>query len=97
MSHRPSFEKKMRRFRKQLGRKRLPAYIDIIEWLKDHGHAQTTGEAIRLLLDERVKSESHTVGLRPETVLVGETLATRNVVSRYVPAGARSTLYVRKT
>ncbi len=55
-------EKKLRRLRKAVNRRPLPAYIDLVRWLKDRGHAQTTGGANRLLVAGRVRSDSHTVG-----------------------------------
>lgn len=62
MAKRPILEKKLRRLRKQLGRKPLPAYIDLIAYLKLHRFAQTTGQARKLLIDGKVKAESHTIG-----------------------------------
>ena len=43
-------------------RRTPPAYIDLIHWLKFNGYAQTTGEAKRLIMEDRVMSESHVVG-----------------------------------
>lgn len=64
MARRPIQEKKLRRLRKAVGRTPLPAYIDLIDWLKTRGHADTSGQARKLILAERVKSESHTLGIQ---------------------------------
>jgi hypothetical protein len=54
-------DKKVRRLRKML-RRTPTAYIDLIQWLKDRDYAQTTGEATRLILAEKVRVDSHAVG-----------------------------------
>lgn len=61
MSKRPIQDKKLRRLKKAL-RPSTPSFINLIEWLRDRGYAQTAGEARKLLLDGKVKVESHTVG-----------------------------------
>ncbi len=61
MSARHSEEKAIRRLRKAL-RQTPECWIDLVQWLKDRRHAQTTGEAKRLLLAGKVKVESHPVG-----------------------------------
>lgn len=65
MSKRDITAKKLYRLRKQLARQPLPAYINLIEWLQDHRHAQTAGAARKLLLAGRVKVDSHPVGRMP--------------------------------
>lgn len=62
MSARPTLRKQLKRLRKAQ-RRSLPRYFDIIDWLKMRRHAQTTGEAKRLILDGRLRSGSHTVGI----------------------------------
>lgn len=62
MSHRPIIEKKIARIRKAVERRPLPLRIDLVDWLQTHGHAQTAGAARQLLIDGRVKAESHVVG-----------------------------------
>lgn len=54
--------KRLARLRRALRGPGLPAYIDLVDWLKTRGHAQTTGAAKRLMLDGKVKVDSHTVG-----------------------------------
>lgn len=62
MAHRPTEQKKLRKLRK-LMRQTPTRYVNLFEWLKDRGYAQTTGEARALILEGRVKSDSHTVGI----------------------------------
>lgn len=63
MSKRPIQQKKIRKLRRALRKAGAPqTHIDLIEWLKLHSFAQTTGEAVRLLLAGKVRVESHVVG-----------------------------------
>jgi hypothetical protein len=62
LSHRPTDAKKVARLRKLL-RRELPRYIDLVQWLKDRGYASTTGQAKAMMLDRRVKADSHVVGI----------------------------------
>jgi hypothetical protein len=89
MSSRPILKKKAARVRKAL-RKELPAYVDLFRWLKDRGHAQTSGDCRKLLLDGRVKSESHTVGIVTVQTEKGEI----KVIERLQPVSMRPTLRV---
>jgi hypothetical protein len=107
MSHRPINTKKANRVRK-LMRRQLPAYIDLVAWLKQHGYADTTGEAHKIILARRVKSESHVIGLTKGKVpkdnarikvLLGRQLTEddfedQDVVLRNVPARVRGTITV---
>lgn len=79
-------EKQLRRLRRSLRRGRLPARIDLIDYLKLHGHAQTTGEATRIIIAKRVRSESHVLGF---TDLDGET-----IVDATAPAHVRDSIVV---
>jgi hypothetical protein len=63
MAKRDVKKKQAARLRKALTRTPLPAYIDLIKWLKTHGHAQTTTEARKLILAERVKSNANAIGI----------------------------------
>ena len=65
MSRRDITTKKLYRLRKQLVRQSLPAYINLIEWLKDRRYAQTSGAAKKMLLEGKVRVDSHPVGRRP--------------------------------
>lgn len=61
MSHRSRDAKRIRRLEKAL--RRTPnTYIDLVTWLKDRRHAQTTGEALKILEAGRVRNGSHVVG-----------------------------------
>lgn len=60
--------KQLRRLERALRKGRLPRYFDLIVWLKDYGHAQTTGEALRLLESDKVLSDSHPLGKQIVTV-----------------------------
>jgi hypothetical protein len=69
MSHRPIARKRGDRMRKAL-RHTPDRYFNLIEWLCDHGHAQTAGQARKIILARRVRSDSHVLGIRREPVLV---------------------------
>lgn len=86
--------KKVRRMRRALSKGRLPAYIDLIGWLKLHGHAQTTGAAVKLLLDGRVRSESHKLGVRIIESGEGDDVRKVRILEPRVPAKFRDTLEV---
>lgn len=66
MSHRPTRVKQANRMRKRLRRRPLARYMNLVEWLRDRGHAQTAGAARKMLTEGRVKSESHIVGRREQ-------------------------------
>ena len=90
MSHRPSSQKRIASLRKAL-RRTPPAYIDLIQWLKLRGHAQTTGEAKRLLTDGKVRSNSHPVGRTRIQVTEDDHIW---LPDRFVPARLRDSLIV---
>lgn len=81
----------MRRLRKAL-RRSLPAYFDIYQWLRDRRYADTTGQARAIVMDKRLRSESHVVGL--VTVHDPQTQKPVTVVERLQPVGIRETLRV---
>lgn len=104
MSARPTRVKSANRMRKSF-RATPKTYIDLIDWLKTRGHAQTTGQAKQILLDGRVKSESHVLGrektLMPVELTIAQRVAgvtpkmeERFVVAPLVDARLRSTLRV---
>lgn len=94
MSRRPIQRKKIAALRRALHKNAgaLPANMDLVQWLKDHKFAQTSGQAYSIILAERVKYESHTVG----TLKLFDPLKNENrlVVQRYVPASMRTALRV---
>lgn len=95
MSHRPIFDKRIARLRKLTQRTPLPIGFDLVQWLKDRRYAQTTGEANRIILADRIRSGSHVIGTelidgigpdgQPEK---------QKVVARYQPARYKSDLIV---
>lgn len=54
-------EKKARYLERVIRKGRIPTKINLVEWLKDRGYADTTGQALKLIRAGRVKSESHTL------------------------------------
>lgn len=107
MSHRPLNKKRAARVRKML--RATPAtQIDLVQWLRDRRYARTTGEAERIILAGRVKSESHALGIKKGKRLTesgrlklalgrevtDEDIEERDVVDRLVPARLRSTITV---
>lgn len=107
MSHRPLGRKRANRVRKAF-RATLPSYIDLVGYLKDRGFASTSGEAEKIILAGRVKSESHTLGIAKGKVLrddaklkaalgreiTEDDLKEIDVVQRHVPAKLRATIQV---
>ena len=85
MAKRPLNKKAAHRVRKLL-RSELPAYIDLIQWLKDRGYADTTGQAEKIILAGRVRSGSHKLGMVEESE--------RKRVYRRVPAKLRGSIHV---
>lgn len=86
MSARP-IERKQRRKAIRSLRRSLPRYFDLVQWLIDHGHARTRREACEVILAERVKAASHTLGiLRAQAVRDKHgAVKIEDVVQRYVP------------
>lgn len=106
MAKRPINVKKARRVRKAF-RSTPPAFLDLIQYLKDRRLAQTTGEAERIILAGRVRADSHKLGitkgrkLKPNSVLLAASGKTgddlfdeTDVVDRYVPAALRASIQV---
>lgn len=57
-------EKKIRRLQRALRKNRGERMLDMVRWLEDHGHADTAGQARKLLASGRVRSESHEIKYR---------------------------------
>jgi hypothetical protein len=88
-------EKKIRALRRALRKGRLPARIDLIAWLKDRRYAQTTGAARQLLIDGKVKSESHPLGVQIVDVEDRDgKLKKIRVLDPLVPASLRGSIHV---
>jgi hypothetical protein len=101
MSHRPTSKKQGRRMRKVIERTPLPRHIDLIHYLRDRKLASTAGEARRMILDKRVVSESHPLGIARVPVAVpdpdnkGEIkVEMQDVVNSIVPADVKDTIQV---
>lgn len=94
MSHRSIQKKKANRLRKAL-RKQLPAFIDLRHYLQLHGYAKSVGQADKLILAGKVRSDSHTLGIGKATRLnVKGEPEEFDVVNPWVPAKLRKTLLV---
>lgn len=107
MAKRPLNVKRANRVRKAF-RSDLPRWIDLIQWLKDHRYAQTTGEAEKIILAGRVRVESHKLGIKKAKVpkrgahrklAIGRPLEERDyeerdTVDRFIPATLRDKLTV---
>jgi hypothetical protein len=57
-------EKKIRALRRALKKGRMPAFLDLEEWLRVRGYADTAGAARKLIHERRVVHESHPLGFR---------------------------------
>ena len=94
MSHRPVNNKKIAKLRRVL-RPALPVYFDLVDWLKMRRHAQTTGEANRLILEGRVRNGSHRIGVEKVPVTQPDgSIKTVEVVQRVQPGKYRDGLIV---
>jgi len=62
MAKRPILEKQARRVERLFSPtpRRL---FDLLDWLELHGHADTRGQARKLVLQGKVRSDTHTVGI----------------------------------
>jgi hypothetical protein len=89
MSHRPQEQRKLKRLRKMIGHRPLPGYIDLIDYLKTHRHANTTGEAIRMLMNEQVRSSGNKLGFVFDNH--GD-----KVLYPYAPSSVRGQIYVSR-
>lgn len=94
MAKRPIEAKKRRRVAKQLRRKPLPAYFDLVQWLIDHGHAGTRRAARELILAKRVKSDSHPLGVVKALVEKDGIAVAQDIVDPRVPVARRSNIIV---
>lgn len=96
MSARSIKGKQAKRMRKAL-RVTPPRFLDLVQWLKDRRHAQTTGEAHRIILAGRVRHGSHKVGVVKANVkLPGGEMGTEDAVYPFVPSEWRGELIVVK-
>jgi hypothetical protein len=94
VSQRPILDKKLNRLRKAV-RVPLPVNFDLVEYLKLHRHAQTTGAAERLILGGRVRNGSHVVGLTQVPVMQPDgQIKNEDAVERVQPAKLKDGLIV---
>lgn len=94
MAKRPIEAKKRRRTAKQLRRRSLPAYFDLVQWLIDHGHASTRRSARELILAKRVKSDSHPLGVVKSLVEKDGIAVAKDIVDPRVPVARRANIIV---
>lgn len=95
MAHRPIIDKRVKRMRRTLTKGRLPAFFDLADYLIERGHAKTVGEAYKLILREKVKADSHVLGIHELELpnALGRPVLTR-VVYRRVPVELKSRVVV---
>jgi hypothetical protein len=94
MSHRPINMKKANKLRK-LMRERLPAYLDLVQYLKDHRLARTSGDAEKLILAGRVKADGAPIGIGTIPIIDEQGKpATKDVVQRRIAATLRGSIEV---
>lgn len=84
----------MRRLRKTVSRRPLPAFIDLIDWLKTRGYADTTGQATRLMVGGKVRADSHIIGRERVKFLFKGKYVERWEPVAYVPASLRNAIRV---
>lgn len=84
-------QKKVRRLRRAL-QVSPPAYINLLEYMVDHGYAPTKKEATEIILAKRVRADSHPLGVARayDPVLDREV----EYVSPFVPAELRGRIVV---
>lgn len=96
MSHRRTEDKKLARLRKQLRKNanHMPVMMDLVDFLQTHCYASNAGQARKIILDKRVKANSHTLGVTQVPKLVGNTVVMEDAVAPLVPADLRSSIVV---
>ncbi len=67
-----------------------PSYMDLVDYLIDYGHAKTKREANNLLIEGRIKCDSHIVGR--ESCIINGKVAWRPAPR--VPAAYKPDLWV---
>lgn len=94
MSKRPVEAKKRRRAAKQLRKRPLPAYFDLVQWLIDHDYVSTRRQAREIILDRRVKSDSHPLGVVKALVEQDGIAVAKDIVDPRVPVARRANIVV---
>jgi hypothetical protein len=93
MSRRPILKKKAARVRKAL-RAPLPRSFDLVQYLLDHKHAKTKRAAREMLVEGKVRSESHILGREKMPTLVKGEVKLEYVAQPYVPVEFKDKLTV---
>lgn len=86
--------KKRRRVARKLRRQALPVFFDLVQWLVDHEHAATKRLARLMILDGRVRSDSHPIGFKRMPVQKDGVVVMENVVVERVPVAAKANIIV---
>lgn len=87
-----SEEKRRRRINRSIRKGRLPAYINLIDWIKLRVRC-TTGQAKRALLAGALRVDSHPVGVKTVKDYLGKDVT---VVDPFLPAEFRNRIVVVK-
>ena len=100
MSKRSINKKRADKMRRVMSRRPALEYIDLVQYLKDHGHANTSGEARELIELGNVMADSHPLGQK--AIYEGghmdgnKGVPTRRLQGRpHVPAGLRERIRVK--
>lgn len=99
MSKRPLNKKRANKLRRLIQVTNPIGYIDLVQWLQDHGHAQTAGEARDLIQVGNVMADSHPLGMKeiyeaPHNDGPGRMPTLRLAGRPMVPAGLRGRIRV---
>lgn len=93
MSHRPTNRKAAAKMRKAM-RRTPKAFFDLFEWLVIRGYADTHGQARKVILNKRVKSESHVVGITDVVLETPRGKETTRMAERYISVDVLPSLEV---
>lgn len=69
-------------------------FFDLVQWLVDHEHAATKRLARSMILDGRVRSDSHPIGFKRLPVMKDGIVVTEDVVVERVPIAAKKNIIV---
>lgn len=99
MSKRPLNKKRAQKLRRLIGKSHPLEYIDLVQYLQDHGYAQTAGEARDIIQVGNVMADSHPLGVKeiyeaPHTDGPGCMPTLRLAGRPLVPAGLRGRIRV---
>lgn len=83
-------EKKLRKLTRALHKGRQPSYIDLRQWLILRGYASSYVKAEAIIAEERVRSDSHTLGFSTVTIDDQEV----KVLNPFVSPSLRGSIFV---